>query len=79
MRACEVRLHFAEIYWTETTKRVFNVEINGIKVLDNYDIVAKAGRQEHRYDRELPRLLRRDGADFHRLLHPGRQRQGERD
>jgi len=42
---CEVRLHFAEIYWTETGKRVFNVEINDEAVLNNYDIVAKVGNK----------------------------------
>lgn len=38
-----VVLLFAEIYWTATGKRIFDVSIEGIKVLDNYDIVAKAG------------------------------------
>jgi len=38
-----VRLHFAEIYWTATGKRVFNVAINGASALSNYDIFAAAG------------------------------------
>lgn len=38
-----VRLHFAELYWTEPGKRLFNVAINGQTVLSNYDIFAKAG------------------------------------
>ena len=38
-----VNLKFAEIYWTTTGKRVFNVAINGQTVLSNFDIVAAAG------------------------------------
>ena len=38
-----VTLKFAEIYWTTTGKRVFNVAINGQTVLSNFDIVAAAG------------------------------------
>jgi Tol biopolymer transport system component/fibronectin type 3 domain-containing protein len=38
-----VRLHFAEIYWTVTGKRLFNVTINGQQVLTNFDILAVAG------------------------------------
>jgi hypothetical protein len=38
-----VRLHFAEIYWTATGSRRFNVTINGNTVLSNYDIYAETG------------------------------------
>lgn len=38
-----VRLHFAEIYFTSSGKRLFNVAINGSTVLSNFDIVAAAG------------------------------------
>jgi N-acetylneuraminic acid mutarotase len=38
-----VILHFAEIYWTTAGSRVFDVTLEGTKVLDNYDIVQKAG------------------------------------
>ena len=38
-----VRLHFAEEYWTAAGKRVFNVNINGTRVLTNFDIFATAG------------------------------------
>ncbi len=38
-----VRLHFAEIYWTKTGQRVFNVSINGTQVLAKFDIIAAAG------------------------------------
>jgi len=34
---------FAEIYWTKTGQRIFNVSINGAQVLTNFDIVAAAG------------------------------------
>ena len=39
----KVRLHFAEIYWTATGQRKFNVAINSTTVLSNFDIVAAAG------------------------------------
>ncbi|RYY64194.1 MAG: hypothetical protein EOO12_10310, partial [Chitinophagaceae bacterium] len=39
----KVVLHFAEIYWTSANSRVFDVMIEGVKRLDNYDIFAKAG------------------------------------
>ena len=39
----KVRLHFAEIYWTASGKRKFNVSINATQVLANFDIFAAAG------------------------------------
>jgi hypothetical protein len=41
-----VRLHFAEFFWTKAGQRVFNVAINGTKVLSNFDIIAAAGAPE---------------------------------
>lgn len=38
-----VRLHFAELYWSATGKRAFNVVINGTTVLSKFDIYATAG------------------------------------
>ncbi|MGO9640860.1 MAG: malectin domain-containing carbohydrate-binding protein [Candidatus Acidiferrales bacterium] len=38
-----VTLKFAELYWTAAKGRVFNVAINGTKVLSNFDIFAAAG------------------------------------
>ncbi len=38
-----VRLHFAELYQTATGRRLFNVVINGITVLSNFDIYALTG------------------------------------
>jgi non-reducing end alpha-L-arabinofuranosidase len=42
-RQYNVRLHFAEIYWTSSGQRTFNVAINGQQVLTNFDIYATAG------------------------------------
>jgi hypothetical protein len=39
----KVVLHFAEIIYILPGKRVFDVSLEGLKVLDNYDIVKKAG------------------------------------
>ena len=38
-----VRLHFAEIYHSATGRRVFDVAINDINVLDDYDIYSMTG------------------------------------
>jgi beta-glucanase (GH16 family) len=38
-----LRLHFAETFWTSAGSRIFNVSINGTKVLTNFDIFAAAG------------------------------------
>ena len=38
-----VILHFAEIFWHGPNQRVFDVSIEGSKVLDNYDIFKKVG------------------------------------
>ncbi|WP_158942209.1 malectin domain-containing carbohydrate-binding protein [Granulicella sp. S190] len=40
-----VRLHFAELYFSATGQREFDVAINGTPVLTNFDIVATAGGQ----------------------------------
>lgn len=39
----DVDLHFAEIYWNRGNRRVFDVWIEGTKVLDHYDIFAEVG------------------------------------
>ena len=41
-----VRLHFAEIYWTATNDRIFNVFINGNEVLTNFDVFAVSGGED---------------------------------
>ena len=38
-----VRLHFAELYWTATGSRKFNVVINGATVMSSFDIYATTG------------------------------------
>ncbi|MEI8340806.1 MAG: glycosyl hydrolase [Verrucomicrobiota bacterium] len=38
-----VRLHFSEAYWTLPGKRVYQVFVNGAKMLSNYDIFATSG------------------------------------
>ncbi|MBC6989261.1 malectin domain-containing carbohydrate-binding protein [Hymenobacter sp. BT491] len=38
-----VTLHFADIYWSSVGQRIFDVSIEGAKVLDNYDIIRKVG------------------------------------
>ena len=48
-----VRLHFAELYWTATGKRVFNVSINGTAVLSSFDIYQAAGAQYKAVVREF--------------------------
>ncbi len=40
-----VRLHFAELTFTGSGQRVFNVAINGTSVLSNFDVYATAGGQ----------------------------------
>jgi beta-glucanase (GH16 family) len=44
-RSYTVRLYFAEFYWTAAGQRRFNVNINGTRVLTNFDILATAGGQ----------------------------------
>jgi hypothetical protein len=48
-----VTLKFAEIDWTQPAKRVFNVLIEGVKVLKNLDLVATVGPNAA-YDVTLP-------------------------
>ena len=49
-----VLLKFAEIYWTSTGQRIFNVSINGTQVLTNFDIVASAGGAFRALDKAFP-------------------------
>ncbi|MBJ6144315.1 malectin domain-containing carbohydrate-binding protein [Hymenobacter sp. BT559] len=46
-----VILHFAETQWTAARRRQFDVTIEGKKVLDNYDIFAKAGANAARIEK----------------------------
>ncbi len=46
-------LKFAEIYWSQAGKRVFNVSMQGAQVISNLDIYALVGRNAA-YDVTLP-------------------------
>jgi Malectin domain len=48
-----VTLKFAEIYWTQPGQRVFNVLLEGVKVISNLDLIAKVG-PNRAYDVTLP-------------------------
>ena len=48
-----VRLHCIECCWSGSGKRIFNVFINGVKVLNNFDIFATAGAQNKAVTREI--------------------------
>lgn len=47
---CTVKLRFAEIQYTQTGQRVFNVQINGQTVLSNFDIMTKTGAPNTAWD-----------------------------
>ena len=49
-----VVLKFAEIYWTKTGQRIFNVSVNGTQVLTNFDIIAAAGAALTAIDKTFP-------------------------
>jgi hypothetical protein len=46
-----VLLQFAETYYTSPSQRVFNVAIEGVQVLPNFDVYAAAGGKWMAYDR----------------------------
>jgi hypothetical protein len=48
-----VTLKFAEIYWTQPGQRLFNVLMEGVKVISNLDLVATVGPNKA-YDVVLP-------------------------
>ena len=47
----QVKLKFAEIFFSQAGQRVFNVAINGVPQLFSYDIVADAGGPDRAVDR----------------------------
>ena len=57
-----VRLHFAEIYWSSTGQRKFNVSANGVSMLKDFDIVAAAGGANRAVIREFVAVPNSDGA-----------------
>ncbi len=52
--AYTLRLHFAEIYWTSAGRRLFNVSVNGLQVLTNFDVFAAAGGKDKAIVETLP-------------------------
>lgn len=38
-----MELHFAEVHFRDARQRRFNVSLNDVRVLNDYDIVARAG------------------------------------
>src|SRR5262249_40402716 len=53
-RTHTIRLHFAEYIYTTAGARVFNVAINGTRVLSSFDIFAAAGGSNRAVIREFP-------------------------
>ncbi|HEV2486058.1 MAG TPA: malectin domain-containing carbohydrate-binding protein [Terracidiphilus sp.] len=49
-----VRLHFAENYYSSAGARVFNVTINGVQVLTNFDMYAASGGKDIAIVKEFP-------------------------
>ena len=56
-----VRLHFAETYWTAAGKRQFHVSINGTQVLTNFDIFAVSGTSFKATIQEIPAVASGSG------------------
>lgn len=52
-----VRLHFAETKFASAGQRVFNVDINGQKVLNDFDIVEAAGGKDKAVVKEFTGIL----------------------
>ena len=73
-----VTLKFAEPVWSAKGKRVFNVAINGTKVLSNFDIFAAAGAEFKAVDKTFHGDEQRHDHD---PVHDGigRQPSGKRD
>ena len=63
-----VRLHFAEDYWDSAGQRIFDVAINGTKVLSNFDIFAATGAQDRAIVEQF--AAKAEAAEAHDRLHP---------
>jgi Malectin domain len=48
-----VRLHFAEVYWNAANQRKFHVNINGTRVLTDFDVYAAAGGKNKAHVRQF--------------------------
>lgn len=51
--AHQVQLHFAEVYFSQARQRQFNVNINGARVLTNFDVFAAAGAKNKAVERSF--------------------------
>jgi len=49
-----IRLHNVEKLWTASNKRMFNVSVNGVQMLTNYDVFAAAGGKNIATVEDLP-------------------------
>lgn len=67
--AYTVRLHFAEIYWTAAGQRKFHVNINGVRVLTDFDIFAGAGTGKKAVIREFTATANSSGQLVVQYLH----------
>ncbi len=56
----EISLKFAEIFWQESGKRVFDVDVEGQRLVSGLDLVAEAGAK-HALDKTLSSVSVRDG------------------
>ena len=56
-----VTLYFAELFWTEPGKRVFDVSVEGALRLDNFDIFAQSGGQNTAITRTFSNIGVTDG------------------
>lgn len=52
-RNVKLRLHFAERFWTQSGKRLFDVTAEGATILDDFDIFAAAGGKNKALVREF--------------------------
>lgn len=59
--AHRLRLHFAETFWPQVNQRVFDVSVNGVPVLRNFDIVRAAGAKFVANVQEAVVVADRDG------------------
>ncbi len=56
-----VRLHFNELYWNSAGNRSFNVSINGLQVLANFDIYQAVGGANKAIVEEFPATVDANG------------------
>lgn len=67
----QVRMKFAENYWTATGKRQFNVAINGNTVLTNFDVFTDSGGQFIADDKVYDNIFSGPAGTITIVLSPG--------